>query len=62
VNAPLTNFGALLNVTGQAPDSYEGLTTLETAAAEGDYKKNRENIRKPWTLPILPRPGVKQIG
>jgi hypothetical protein len=56
-----TDFGQYLN-SGQARDAYAGVTAVETATNQGDYEANAKNLKKPWTLPISPRPINKQIG
>jgi len=57
---PATNFSGLANA-GQSADVYAGITEVQDATKKGEYEKNTNGLKKPWTLPIYRPPAVKPV-
>jgi hypothetical protein len=59
---PQTDFGGLAGGAQPPPEAYTGLTAVDGATDHGEYKQNRPDINKPWTLPVYRPPDIRPIG
>jgi hypothetical protein len=61
MSTQLTDFGGLSNQSSVPAQAYTGLTAVEDATQQGEYEVNRNDIRKPFKLPIYKPPPVHPV-
>lgn len=58
----MTDFGVLAAGAEAPLGAYTGLTAVDNATTQGEYEQNRQDLNKPWTLPVYKPPSVRPIG
>jgi hypothetical protein len=56
-----TNFSGLAESEDKTARAYAAVKSSEDVTKTGDYQKNEDGIKKPFRLPIHPRPPILPI-